>query len=69
VTATERAPAGTGDITFLAEQAQTGNFVAAFEPRNGAQVLYRFRITGTGKITPLTRIDGISGRLLAPRPV
>jgi hypothetical protein len=60
VTATELAPAGTGDITFLAEQAQTGNFVAAFEARQGEQALYRFRVTGTGKITPMTRIHGIT---------
>jgi len=60
VTATEHAPAGTADITFLAEQAQTGNFVAAFDSNQaGGQVLYRFSITGTGKITPLTRIKGI----------
>jgi len=61
VTATEHAPAGTADITFLAEQAQTGNFVAAFDSNQaGGQVLYRFSITGTGKITPLTRINGIA---------
>jgi hypothetical protein len=60
VTATEHAPAGTQDITFLAEQAQTGNFVAAFQSSQaGGQVLYRFSITGTGKITPLTRIKGV----------
>lgn len=61
VTATERAPAGSGDITFLAEQAQTGNYVAAFTGKTSSSelVFYRFSITGTGKITPLTRIDGI----------
>jgi hypothetical protein len=59
VTATERAPAGTADITFLAEQAQTGNWVAAFTNQTSGLVFYRFSITGTGKITPLTRINGI----------
>lgn len=61
VTATERAPGGTADITFLAEQAQTGNFVAAFIGPGAAHglVLYRFRVTGTGQITPLTRIGRI----------
>lgn len=61
VTATEHATAGTNDLTFLAEQAQTGNFVAAFNSNHfGGQVLYRFSITGTGKITPLTRSNGIT---------
>jgi Tol biopolymer transport system component len=63
VTATENAPAGTGDITFLAEQRHTGNYVAAFtgssQPASPELILYRFSITGTGKITPLTRINGI----------
>jgi hypothetical protein len=60
VTATEHAPAGTPYLTFLAEQAQTGNWVAAFSTRQSRQLLYRFRITGTGMITPLTRINGIT---------
>jgi hypothetical protein len=55
-TATVHAPAGTQDITFLAEQAQTGNWVAAFASSQPGLVLYRFSITGTGKITPMTRI-------------
>jgi hypothetical protein len=59
VTATERAPAGTADITFLAEQAQTGNWVAAFINQGSGLMFYRFSITGTGKITPLTRINGV----------
>jgi hypothetical protein len=60
VTSTEHFPAGAGDITFVAEQPQTGNFVAAFiSNQAGGLQLYRFRITGTGKITPLTRIEGI----------
>jgi hypothetical protein len=61
VTATEHAPAGTADITFLAEQAQTGNFVAAFEKPGVSHglLLYRFRVTGTGQITPLIRIGRI----------
>lgn len=61
VTATEPAPPGTADITFLAEQAQTGSFVAAFigpGPARGL-ALYRFRVTGTGQITPLVRIGRI----------
>lgn len=60
VTSTERYPAGEDDITFAAEQPQTGNFVAAFiGNRSGGLQLYRFRITGTGKITPLIRIKNI----------
>jgi WD40 repeat protein len=60
VTSTERAPAGTADINFLAEQPQTGNYVAAFiSSHAGGLQLYRFRITGAGQITPLTRITGI----------
>lgn len=60
-TATERAPGGTADITFLAEQAQTGNFVAGFIGPGAARglALYRFRVTGTGQITPLIRIGRI----------
>lgn len=62
VTASEHMPADTSEITFLAEQAQTGNYVAAFNVRGHSetQALYRFRITGTGTITPLTRINGIT---------
>jgi hypothetical protein len=60
VTSTGHAPAGTQDITFLAEQPQTGNYVAGFISNHAGGVeLYRFRITGTGQITPLTRIEGI----------
>jgi len=62
VTATERAPGGAArDITFLAEQAQTGNFVAGFIGPGSARglSLYRFRVTATGQITPLIRIGRI----------
>lgn len=60
VTATEHAPAGTSEITFLGEQPQTGNFVAAFTGKDAGRVLlYRFAVTGTGQMTPLTRINGI----------
>ena len=60
VTSTEHFPAGAEDITFVTEQPQTGNFIAAFfSNQAGGLQLYRFRITGIGKITPLTRIGGI----------
>lgn len=61
VTSTEHAPAGTTDVSFLAEQPQTGNFIAAFIRSGGTRglQLYRFRITGTGQITPLTLIKGV----------
>src|SRR5262249_50734995 len=60
VTSTDHYPPGEEDITLAAEQPQAGNFVAGFiSNQAGGLHLYRFRITGTGKITPLTRIKGI----------
>jgi WD40 repeat protein len=60
VTAMEHAPAGTAELNFLAEQAQTGNWVAAYSTHQSRELLYRFSVTGTGKLTPLTRIKGIT---------
>jgi WD40 repeat protein len=60
VTATEHAPVGTEELEFLAEQAQTGNWVAVYSTRQSRELLYRFSITGTGKLTRLTRIKGIT---------
>jgi hypothetical protein len=60
VTATAHAPLGTADLTFLAEQAQTGKWIAGFISPQSRELLYRFSITDTGKVTPLTRINGIT---------
>ena len=60
VTSAEHYPPGAEEVTFVAEQPKTGNFVAAFISKQaGGLQLYRFRITGTGSITPLTRMEGI----------
>lgn len=53
VTSTEHAPAGASDISFLAEQPQTGNYVAGFIGNRRGVGLYRFRVTGTGQLTKL----------------
>ena len=60
VTSTEHMPVGTDDISLLAEQPQTGNYVAGFISSKRGLALYRFRITGTGQITTLTP----AGRIL-----
>ncbi len=53
VTSTEHMPPGADDISLLAEQPQTGNYVAGFISSKRGLALYRFRITGTGQITTL----------------